>query len=130
MGKFKDKAIQEANEIPEALRAERSRRGKNARNRGNSFEREIAKRLGAQRVGHFGGKTDVQADWIAIQCKVGKSYPERLDSWLRQISVKGDQLAALVVGDSPGIGGRRRTMIILDLDDFVAWFGKSEIPND
>jgi hypothetical protein len=31
-----------------------------------------------------------------------------------------------VVGDSPGTGARRRTMIVLDLDDFIAWFGKEE----
>ena len=106
--------------------AERSRRGRTARSRGNSFEREIAKRLGAARVGQFGGKQDVANEWIAVQCKVGKSYPERLDGWLRSIPVKGDQLAALVVGDSPGAGGRRRTMIVLDLDDFVQWFGKDQ----
>ena len=105
--------------------AEKSRRGRNARQRGNAFEREVAKRLGAQRVGQYGGKQDVANDWIAVQCKVGKSYPERLDGWLRSIPVKGDQLAALVVGDSPGAGTRRRAMIVLDLDDFIAWFGRS-----
>ena len=104
--------------------AERSRRGRTARARGNAFEREVAKRLGAARVGQFGGKQDVANEWIAVQCKVGKSYPERLDGWLRSVPVKGDQLAALVVGDSPGAGARRRTMIVLDLDDFIAWFGK------
>lgn len=106
--------------------AERSRRGRTARSRGNAFEREIAKRLGAARVGQFGGKQDVANEWIAVQCKVGKSYPERLDGWLRSVPVKGDQLAALVVGDSPGAGARRRTMIVLDLDDFIAWFGKED----
>ena len=106
--------------------AERSRRGRTARARGNAFEREVAKRLGAARVGQFGGKQDVANEWIAVQCKVGKSYPERLDGWLRSVSVKGDQLAALVVGDSPGAGARRRTMIVLDLDDFIAWFGKED----
>jgi len=75
-------------------------------------------------VGQFGGKQDVANDWIAVQCKVGKSYPERLDGWLRSVPVKSDQIAALVVGDSPGAGARRRTMIVLDLDDFIAWFGK------
>ena len=104
--------------------AERSRRGRTARARGNAFEREVAKRLGAARVGQFGSKQDVANEWIAVQCKVGKSYPERLDGWLRSVPVKADQLAALVVGDSPGAGARRRTMIVLDLDDFVAWFGK------
>jgi len=104
--------------------AERSRRGRTARSRGNAFEREVAKRLGAARVGQFGGKQDVANEWIAVQCKVGKSYPERLDGWLRSVPVKSDQIAALVVGDSPGAGARRRTMIVLDLDDFIAWFGK------
>lgn len=109
----------------DAQNAERSRRGRTARQRGNAFEREVAKRLGAQRVGQFGGKQDVANDWIAVQCKVGTSYPERLDGWLRSIPVKGDQLAALVVGDSPGAGTRRRAMIVLDLDDFISWFGRA-----
>jgi hypothetical protein len=106
--------------------AERSRRGRTARQRGNSFEREVAKKLGAHRVGQFGGKQDVANEWIAVQCKEGTSYPERLDGWLRSIPVKGDQLAALVVGDSPGAGTRRRAMIVLDLDDFIAWFGRAD----
>lgn len=110
----------------EQKNAARSRRGRTARQRGNAFEREVAKRLNGQRVGQFGGKTDVAADWIAVQCKVGGSYSERYDGWLRSIQVKGDQLAALVVGDSPGAGKHRRTMIVLDLDDFIAWFGKEE----
>jgi hypothetical protein len=105
---------------------EKSRRGKNARNRGNAFEREIAAKLGgtAKRTGMFGGKNDVEADWCVIQAKVGKSYPERLDAWLRQLNPKGDQLPILVVGDSPGPGVRRRSLAIIDLDDFIAWFGK------
>jgi hypothetical protein len=119
VSKMSDLDIQEQN-------AERSRRGRTARQRGNAFEREVAKRLGAQRVGQFGGKQDVANEWIAVQCKVGKSYPERLDGWLRSIPVKGDQLAALVVGDSPGAGTRRRAMIVLDLDDFIAWFGRAD----
>jgi hypothetical protein len=112
MGHFKDLDIEEQNK--------RSRRGRTARARGNAFERAVAKQLNAARVGQFGGKQDVANDWIAVQCKVGKSYPERLDGWLRSIPVKADQIRALVVGDSPGIGGRRRTLIVIDLDDFVA----------
>ena len=119
MSYHSDLDVQEQNAV-------KSRRGRNARQRGNSFEREVAKRLGAARVGQFGGKQDVANEWIAVQCKVGKSYPERRDGWLRSIPVNGDQLAALVVGDSPGLGGRRRTMIVLDLDDFVQWFGKDQ----
>jgi hypothetical protein len=106
----------------------RKRRGRTARQRGNAFEREVAKMLNGARVGQFGGKTDVATDWVAVQCKVGGAYSERYDGWLRSIQTKGDQLAALVVGDSPGPGKRRRTIIVLDLDDFVSWFGKQVQP--
>ena len=89
-------------------------------------EREVAKRLNGKRTGMFGNKDDVQAGIFRVQCKVGKSYPERLDKWLREVPVKADQIAALVVGDSPGAGTKRRTLIILDLDDFIAWYGKGD----
>ncbi len=119
MGKMKDLAIQEAN-------AERSSRGKRARQRGNSFEREVAARLNGKRTGMFGGKNDVEAGYFVIQCKVGLSYPERLDKWLRELNPKADQLAVLVVGDSPGAGTRRRALAIIDFDDFVQHYGKEE----
>ena len=119
MGRMKDLAIQEAN-------AERSSRGKRARQRGNSFEREVAARLNGKRTGMFGGKNDVEAGYFVIQCKVGLSYPERLDKWLRELNPKADQLAVLVVGDSPGAGTRRRALAIIDFDDFVQHYGKEE----
>ena len=113
MGKMKDLAIQEAN-------AERSSRGKRARQRGNSFEREVAARLNGKRTGMYGGKNDVEAGYFVIQ------YPERLDKWLRELNPKADQLAVLVVGDSPGAGKRRRALAIIDFDDFVQHYGKEE----
>ncbi len=119
MGKMKDLAIDEAN-------AARSSRGKRARQRGNSFEREVAARLNGKRTGMFGGKNDVEAGYFVIQCKVGLSYPERLDKWLRELNPKADQLAVLVVGDSPGAGTRRRALAVIDFDDFVQWYGKEE----
>ncbi len=117
MGKMKELAIDEAN-------AARSSRGKRARQRGNSFEREVAARLNGKRTGMYGGKNDVEAGSFVIQCKVGLSYPERLDKWLRELNPKADQLAVLVVGDSPGAGTRRRALAIIDFDDFVQWYGK------
>lgn len=106
------------------MTAERARRGRTARNRGNAYERSVAERLGARRVGQYGGKADVEADWIAVQCKVGGSYPERLDGWLRAIPVRAGQLRAVVVGDSPGPGKKRRELIVIDLEDFIDWYGK------
>jgi hypothetical protein len=119
MGRMKDIAIDEANK-------ERSSRGKRARQRGNAFEREVAAKLNGRRTGMYGGKDDVQAGVFVVQCKVGLSYPERLDKWLRELKPKAGELAVLVVGDSPGAGSRRRALAIVDFDDFVAWFGRVE----
>lgn len=117
MGKMKDIAIDEANK-------ERSIRGKRARQRGNAFEREVATKLNGRRTGMYGGKDDVQAGVFVVQCKVGLSYPERLDKWLRELKPKAGELPVLVVGDSPGAGSRRRALAIVDFDDFVEWFGR------
>jgi len=119
VGRMKDLAIDEAN-------AAKSRRGKTARQRGNSFEREVAARLNGKRTGMYGGKNDVEAGYFVIQCKVGLSYPERLVKWLRELNPKADQLAVLVVGDSPGAGKRRRALAVIDFDDFVQHYGKEE----
>jgi len=104
--------------------ADKAKRGKRARNKGNAFEREVAEKIGGVRVGQFGGKIDVQSDWIAIQCKVGNgSYSERYDGWLRSVLGNSSQISALVVGDAPGPGTKRRSMIILDFEDFVDLLG-------
>jgi hypothetical protein len=126
MGKVKDLAIDEANAV-------KSRRGRRARARGNSFELEVARRLGggARRTGWMGTKVDVDAPgWIVAQCKVGGSYPERIDGWLRSLPARADQLRAVILGDSPGAGAKRRTLIVIDLDDFVSWYGSPDGTDD
>jgi hypothetical protein len=103
---------------------EKAKRGRRARAKGNAFELEVAHKIGGVRVGFLGGKIDAQSDWIAVQCKVGNgSYSERYDGWLRSVKGNATQISALVVGDAPGPGTRRRTMIVLDFDDFVALMG-------
>ena len=105
----------------------KAKRGKRARNKGNAFEREVAEKIGGVRVGHLGGKIDVQSDWIAIQCKVGNgSYSERYDGWLRSVKGNSSQISALVVGDAPGPGTKCRSMIVLDFEDFIDLMGSAE----
>jgi len=120
MGRVKDLAIDAAN-------AERRKRGARSNNRGKAFEREVAAKLGeeAKRTGQYGGKTDVEAPWIQIQCKLGNGFfPTRIDSALRAINPRGDQLRAVVVGNRPETPGvKRTTLIVLDFDQFVDWFG-------
>ena len=120
MGHFKDESIKQG------INPAKSRKGANARQRGHAFERFVAAKLGGKRVGHFGGKADAtggEGEWLQVQCKVGGSFSERQWDWLQSVPVKADQMRALVIGDSPGAGGgRRRAVIVLDLDDFADWF--------
>jgi hypothetical protein len=103
---------------------EKSRRGRTARNRGNAFERDVARQLGGRRVGQYGDKVDVDVPgYLRAQCKVGASYPERIDAWLRAIPVEAGLLRAVVLGDAPGSSGKRRTLIVLDLAEYAAWHG-------
>ena len=104
----------------------RSKRGRTARQRGNSYERSVAARLGALRVGQYGGREDVAGDWIIVQCKNGGVFPERIWRWLQALPANADQLRAVVIGDAPGAGTKRREVIVLDLADFIEWFGNRE----
>ena len=122
MGHLKDEAIKQM------IDPAKSRRGKNARNRGNSYEREVAKRLNGTRIGWTGGPSDVSTGIYDIQCKVGGSYPERIDGWLRKIPFRFEKLRGVVIGDSPGAGGKRRSVIVFDLDEFIDFYGESEPP--
>jgi hypothetical protein len=119
MARMKDLAITEENK-------EKSVRGKRARNSGNAFEREIVAAFGngARRVGQFGGKTDVEVPgWLAIQAKCGNGFfPTRLDNALRSLSVRGDELKAVVVGNKPGMGVKRTSLIVFDLQDFLSYY--------
>lgn len=97
-----------------------SKRGKNNRARGNSIEREIAKRLGLRRVGQFGGPDDVAGDNFVAQVKSGGSFPERIWRWLKAVPVNATQTPLVVVTDAPGPGNKRRALVILTLEDWCA----------
>jgi hypothetical protein len=106
--------------------AAKARRGKTSRRKGNDYERSVAARLGAKRVGQYGTTIDVggQGDWVAIQCKVGSAFPERIWKWLDAIPKDAMHVRGVVIGDAPGTGTKRREVIVMELDDFCSWFGK------
>jgi hypothetical protein len=102
----------------------KSRRGKTARRRGNDYERSVASRLGLKHTGHFGLKPDAQGDWIVVSCKNGGAFPELPWRWLQELPADAGQLRAVVIGDAPGPGVKRREVIVLDLADFISWYGR------
>jgi hypothetical protein len=93
-------------------------RGKNNNRRGKQWERTIAANIGGERVGQAGGKDDVQHPRFAIQAKVGTMFPERLWKWLAAVPIKPGQRQALVVGDAPGPGKRRRAVVLMNYEDW------------
>jgi hypothetical protein len=102
----------------------KARRGKTARNRGNAYEREVAAKLGGRRVGQYGDQVDVDVPgYLRVQTKNGGAYPKLIDRWLRAIPVEAGLLRAVVVGDAPGPGTRRRSLIVFDLDEWAMWHG-------
>ena len=104
MGAMKDLAIQ----------------GRRNRSRGNAFEREVAKKHGGRRTGMYGGPDDVTVDDLyKIQTKVGLMFSEKYWRWLKAMIVNADQIAYLVIGDAPGPGTPRRTVVIMDESDWL-----------
>jgi hypothetical protein len=104
--------------------AARSRMGKNNRNRGNGLERRLAADLteaglAGERVGQYGGKTDVRALGLIISAKKGGAYSERFDKWLNELTPKADEVAALVVEDAPGSGIKARRMVVIHWETLV-----------
>lgn len=125
VGAFEDPTQERCGRCGAVRDVARSRRGRTSRNRGNRFELEVAEKLGGRRVGMYGDKVDVEVPgWLRVQCKNGTSYPALLDRWLRAIPVQADLLRAVVVGDAPGPGHPRRSLIVLDLDEFCSFYGK------
>jgi|GEM_PF-3409828 len=121
MGRMKDLAIQQLNVDPA-----KSRRGRNARQRGNSWERTIAADLVAagldgKRIGQAGGKTDVSVTgaWI-IQAKKGRgAISQRQWDWLMQLSPRAGERRALALSDAPGVGTKSRRLVVIEYETFL-----------
>jgi hypothetical protein len=96
----------------------RSRRGRSNRRRGHDFERTLAAELAGRRVGQYGGPADVLTPLFAVQAKVGGCFSERYWRWLSAMSRSGGRVPLLIVGDAPGPGRRRRTVVVMELGDF------------
>ncbi|CAB4152245.1 hypothetical protein UFOVP613_4 [uncultured Caudovirales phage] len=116
MGAFKDLAIDEANQA-----AERRRRGRLNRSRGNALERWACGELGIRRVGHYGGKADGGAhdEPVVISVKSGGAFPERIWDLIQGLAPEAGQIRAAVHVSADGVGSRRRALITLELQDIA-----------
>jgi len=98
--------------------AEKSQMGKRSRNRGNAQERKIASDTGGKRVGHHGGKTDVEAGIYNVQSKSG-AFPERPWKYLQEVPRDGGRIPVVVLMDAPGPGVKRRGVVVMQYEDWL-----------
>lgn len=99
------------------------RRGRTSRRRGNDIERAVAAQLGLKRTGQYGGPDDARGDWLVAQVKSGASFPERVWRWLQALPADAGQTRAVVLTDAPGPGHRRRAVVVVELEEWVALHG-------
>lgn len=107
------------------ITAEASRRGRTSRRRGNDIERSVARQLGLERVGQYGGPDDVRGEMFVVQVKSGAAFPERFWRWLTALPTNAGQTPLLVITDAPGPGHKRRAIVVLDIDAWIALHGPS-----
>lgn len=125
MGKMKDLAIQQLN-----VDSANSRRGRNARQRGHSWERTIAADLVAagldgKRIGQAGGKTDVSVtgEWI-VQAKKGRgAISQRQWDWLMALTPRAGERRALALSDAPGAGVKSRRLVVIEYETWLDLIG-------
>jgi hypothetical protein len=96
-------------------------RGRSARRRGNDFERELARKLGLVRVGQYGGPEDLTSDWLVVQSKVRRRFPDWI--WDALPPAPAGQTRAVAIADAPGPGRRRRVLVCVPLEDWAALHG-------
>ena len=102
-----------------------SRRNKNNGKRGRSDELRVARILGGNKLGQLGLPWDCEVPgFLRVQCKKLDAWPSvnAVVKWLDAIP-SGRELRGVTLADAPGPGGKTRRLIVLDLDEFAAWFG-------
>lgn len=94
-------------------------------------ERNVAKRLGGQRVKRHGGAAaDVVTPHLIAEVMLRKRLPRWItDAVLRIRTLSGPRKLRVVILKEQGLP---YTLVVMELDDFEAWFGpitaKKEAP--
>ena len=93
------------------------------------LEKTTADRLGLRRNVRGGDWSqslpDCEGERLVIECKYRKTLPEWLKAALEQAQgyAGADRFPAVVVKER----GQRGAIVIMDLADFEAWFGRADV---
>lgn len=99
------------------------------RQRGNAVERAVAKRLGGERAGQYGGE-DVSHSVFSVECKERQSLPIWLKDAMAQAvrHAPADKLPLLVLHR---LGQRHDgDLVVIRLKDFEEHFGETRSDGD
>lgn len=103
----------------------RQRRGRLARTRGNRIQRERNQALGIRNLAGNNPSLDGVSAMFASESKSGGAFPERLWRWLKGVKlITADQVAILIVTDTPGPGRKARSVVIVDYEDWKELHGE------
>ena len=104
-----------------------AKRGRNNRSRGNRIELEVARALGLRKVGMYGGPEDAgdrdSPFLVQVKSRSGSAFPGWMDDELAKLPVTAQQTPLLAIAEAGVVGKRRRTLIVLRLEDWKALHG-------
>lgn len=103
----------------------RQRRNRGNRNRGATFEREVARVLGGRRVGPLLLPWDVEVPgYMRVQTKYVATLPSipAALAWLAAIPSE-PELRAVAIGNAAGRGTRGARVILAELGEYERWHG-------
>ena len=103
----------------------KAKRGRTNRSRGNRIELEVARQLGLRKVGMYGGPEDAgdRDSPFLVQVKSRKAWPSWMDDELAKLPVTAQQTPLLVVAEAGTPGRKRRALVVLRIEDWVALHG-------
>jgi len=99
---------------------EKARRARNNGKRGKQIQRTRIEGLGGRNLLGNAENLDGLGELFAYESKSGGAYPKKLDRWLRDIPVQGQQIRVLIVTETPGPGRRAKAVVVVDYDDWRA----------
>lgn len=103
----------------------RQKRGRLANSRGRKIQRQRNQALGIRNLAGNNPSLDGVSAMFATESKSGGAFPERLWRWLKGVKlITADQVAILIVTDTPGSARKARSIVVLDYDDWKELHGE------
>ena len=102
----------------------RSRRGKSARSRGLSIQREVNRKAGIENIPGNGPKDGASPRFVSSVKSGPAWYSMRVERELDALPVDADQTAVFIAASTPGPGHTRRSYVQMSMGDLARLAGE------